>query len=284
MRLLVLICLFFSVSSALAETSLWKVSDDDGYLFIGGTIHVLSKADYPLPGAFNDVYSQSQKIYFETDIEEINSSEFQKRMLSALSYKDGETLQSSLKADIYKRLVSYCQSIGLPIERLQNLKPGIVSMSLILLELQRLGLAGSGVDNYFHHLAARDNKPIGQFETVDQQLGFIVNMGVGQENELIESTLNEIKDLPGLMKQLKVAWREGDSKKLDDISVKNVRQKFPQLYKSLFLDRNNAWVPKIEAMLKTKEIEMVLVGVGHLVGSDGIINQLARKGYKIQQL
>ena len=284
MRLSVSIFLFFTVTSALAETSVWKISNGVQYLFIAGTIHVLARSDYPLPGAFNDSYRQSQKVYFETDIEGVNNIEFQKKMLTALSYKDGKTLKTALKTDTYNRLASYCQSVGLPIEALHNLKPGVVSISLTLTELQRLGLAGSGVDNYFYQLAIKDKKLIGQFETVDQQLGFIINMGVGQENELIESTLDEIKDLPKLMKQLKGAWREGNSKRLDEIAVKNIRLEFPQLYKNLFLDRNNAWLPKIETMLNTNEIEMVLVGAGHLVGRDGIIDQLIRKGYKVQQL
>jgi len=44
-----------------------------------------------------------------------------------------------------------------------------------------------------------------------------------------------------------------------------------------------AWLPQIESMLTTPEIEMILVGVGHLVGSEGILNQLVERGYKVEQ-
>jgi uncharacterized protein YbaP (TraB family) len=47
-------------------------------------------------------------------------------------------------------------------------------------------------------------------------------------------------------------------------------------------DRNNKWMQKIEAMFATPEKEMVLVGSLHLVGDDGLLKQLRKKGYKIK--
>ena len=55
------------------------------------------------------------------------------------------------------------------------------------------------------------------------------------------------------------------------------------MYKSLIADRNDAWLPKIEAMLKTREVEFVLVGALHLAGDDGLLSQLATRGYKVRQ-
>jgi uncharacterized protein YbaP (TraB family) len=37
-------------------------------------------------------------------------------------------------------------------------------------------------------------------------------------------------------------------------------------------------------MLKTGEVEFVLVGALHLVGDEGVIAQLAAKGYTVQML
>ena len=51
-----------------------------------------------------------------------------------------------------------------------------------------------------------------------------------------------------------------------------------------FIRRNNAWIPQIEAMLNTNPTEAVLVGALHLVGNEGVLQQLRDRGYKVEQL
>ena len=51
----------------------------------------------------------------------------------------------------------------------------------------------------------------------------------------------------------------------------------------MLTQRNNAWIPKIEALFKTKKAIFVLVGILHLVGDDGLLNQLSAKGYQIEK-
>ena len=55
------------------------------------------------------------------------------------------------------------------------------------------------------------------------------------------------------------------------------------MYDELIVKRNNAWMPKIEAMLKTKQVEFILVGALHLAGEDGVLAKLASQGYSIQK-
>jgi uncharacterized protein YbaP (TraB family) len=40
----------------------------------------------------------------------------------------------------------------------------------------------------------------------------------------------------------------------------------------------------IDAYQKTLEKEFILVGAGHLVGPDGIVKALRKKGYKVEKL
>ncbi len=49
-----------------AETSVWKISNDDHITYLGGTVHILRESDYPLPDAFNEAFEQSSTIVFET--------------------------------------------------------------------------------------------------------------------------------------------------------------------------------------------------------------------------
>jgi len=49
-------------------------------------------------------------------------------------------------------------------------------------------------------------------------------------------------------------------------------------------DRNARWLPQIEAMLETEPTELVLVGLAHMAGSDGLIKLLTAKSYTVTQL
>jgi len=165
-----------------------------------------------------------------------------------------------------------------------NFKPGMVAMTMTVVELQRLGLVGVGVDAYYNEKSINDQKKLGQLESVEDQLEFISRMGEGREDEMLSYTMTDIAAIPGMWKLMKDAWRNGDMSKLRDIGIYPLKSDFPALYQSIIVDRNNAWMPQIEAFLKTGGVEFVLVGALHLAGDDGLLAQLASRGYKIQQL
>ena len=80
------------------------------------------------------------------------------------------------------------------------------------------------------------------------------------------------------------AWRKGDAEKIDELMAEDIKASQPKLYKKLITDRNRNWLPLIEAGQKRLQTRFVLVGVGHLVGPDGIIETLKKKGYKVEKL
>lgn len=281
------VCYFLGFALLIAgpvysETSLWRVSKDDAELYIGGTIHLLSTSDYPLPEAFDRVYRKADKLVLEVDLADFSGQQAQIAMMRRLQYVDGATLRDELNAETYAELQRFCLHAGIPIESLQNLKPPLVAISLMMFELHRLGLAEAGVDHFFSAKAKSDNKPVEALESLETQISALEQMGLGQENELILSTLREIQELPALLVELKSAWRSGDLDTLDELGIAPMRSDYPRLYRDLLVDRNNAWVPKIEAMLSTPERELILVGVLHLAGEKGVLQQLCERGYVVE--
>ncbi len=281
MRLFIILCLLLPLS-AFATTSLWRVSKDGHELFLGGTVHVLSPKDYPLPAEFTVAYEQAQKLVFETDLNSMNDPKIQAQWLQKLVYNNGQGLKNHLKAETYKALTDYLTQANIPLETIAQFKPTLVMLTLMMAELQRLGMADSGVDLFFNRKAIADKKNLGQLETVEKQLEVLENMAKGREDELILSTLSDLKQLPTLMNDLKTAWRTGNINKLDEIGVIPMRKDFPALYQIVLVERNNSWLPQIEAFLTTPETELILVGSLHLAGQDGLLAQLQRLGYKIE--
>ncbi|MCZ6882294.1 MAG: TraB/GumN family protein [Gammaproteobacteria bacterium] len=270
--------------STLAGSPVWKIEKNGYQLFIGGTIHMLAAADYPLPDAFDKAYRQSAQLVLETDMQKLQSPEFQVTMMRELTYSNGRNLKQVLNRDTYAALEQFFATRGVPMASIVNFKPGLVVTMMTVLEMQRLGLGGVGVDAYFSARAIDDRKKLGQLETVEAQIAFLAGMGAGQEDEMLRFSLDEVEQLPVLMKSIKAAWRRGDMKKIKELGISSLKKDFPRLHKELLVDRNNAWIPQIEAMLKTTEVELVLVGALHLAGEDGLLAQLSARGYKINML
>ena len=99
---------------------------------------------------------------------------------------------------------------------------------------------------------------------------------------MIEYALSDIENISEMMKSLKGAWRSGDMQSLQEIAIQPYIEQFPETFDALLNQRNNAWMPKIESMLKTAEVEFVLVGILHFAGEQGLLAQLKTLGYKIE--
>ena len=267
---------------AYAKSPVWKISKDGNHLFIGGTIHLLSQSDYPLPGAFEHAYKNSKLLVLETDLQKFSSPEFQPEIIKSSVYTGEQNITQFLKPDTLRDLEHLLTNRGIPLEAIIKLKPGMLSVTLTVLELQRLGLAGTGVDQFFSLRALNDSREIKYLETVSEQLEFISSMGEGNEDAFIEYMLSDLKNLPALLGTTKEAWKNGDNDRLRQAALDPWKERFPKLYNSMLVKRNNNWVPQIERMLKTKEVEFVLFGALHLAGEQGVLAQLKALGYKVE--
>nr|WP_232365178.1 TraB/GumN family protein [Salinimonas marina] len=86
------------------------------------------------------------------------------------------------------------------------------------------------------------------------------------------------------MTPMKDQWRAGDMQALHDTAMGDVAEQYPQVYDDLLVNRNHNWIPKIEAMMKSPEVELVLVGTLHMPGNEGVLALLKQKGYTLTQL
>lgn len=282
--LLSLALVFLLCTQALAESSVWKIQKGESVMYIGGTFHLLRQSDFPLPSEFEKAYRLSDILVFETDIGRFNEPLTQQKLLAKARYADGSTVDKHLSADTYKLLRQYCATNGIPLDKIKSYKPSFITLIIVTNELGKLGVVTEGVDTFFYKLATTDNKATQGLETVDTQIDFIVRMGEGNEDEFLTNAINDVKRIENTFETMVDAWERGDATKLDELIISEVKAKTPKLYQEMFLDRNNNWLPAIESYQDTPQKEFILVGAGHLVGPDGIIEALRKNGYKIEKL
>lgn len=276
--------LLLATSAVWAQSPVWEIEKDGRQMFIGGTIHLLKPQDYPLPPAFETAYRQSTAVIFETDLDRLQSPDFQQYMLRQLSYEEGRDLRQVLRADTYQQLARFFGERGVPMASVDRFKPGMVVMMMTMIELQRIGVSGAGVDDFFNRRRAEDSKEKGQLESSEDQVEFIASLGAGDPDAMLAYNLDDLEKLPETWQSMIRAWREGDMPAIDELTAMPLRQDFPEIYEALLVDRNHAWIPRIEALANTPRVEFVLVGAMHLAGDDGLLAELARRGYRVRQL
>lgn len=275
----------FYYSPLYAKSPVWKVTKGDKLLFIGGTIHLLSKDDYPLPSSFNLAFNASEDIIFETDIESAQSLTTQAKFLQVLMYQDGRTIEDDLKPETYDALVTFLEARNLPVSMFTRFTPAGINMTLVVLELQGLGITGeSGVEAHFNSQSKAQEKDVMWLETIDEQVSFIGRINDLDADLVTNSTLRDIKKLKDEWPKLLSAWREGDMDRLESLAINEMINESPELYQFMLADRNKNWVPEIKQMLDSPEVEFVLVGALHLAGKDSVLTMLANEGFKIEQL
>ncbi len=277
---------FVTTPFAQAQSSVWKVSNSGNYFYLAGTIHVLSPQDHPLPNEFYQAYKDADKLIFETDMSASKSSAYQQKFLSAMQGSNDDTLVKALNTATYERLKHYLNQRNIQITHFSKYYPWALSVTLSLIEYHRLGMVGEyGVEEHFYKKALLDKKPLGQLETVDQQIASIQSMGNIEANLMINYTLDDLAQLPEYIKVMKLNWRSGDLEALTNSPVvKKMREDFPELYNTLVVKRNNNWLPTLKALNHNNLTEFVMVGTLHLNAPDGLINQLKLAGFKVEPL
>ena len=282
-----LVCTILTTALAprsLAESAVWKASKGGNVVYLAGTCHVLRPQDFPLPAEFDTAFRASTRIFFETDIARMSSPEMQRRVEQEGRFQDGRTLENQLTPAAWKLARDYAEKAGLPAEHVRTFKPWFFILMLMGIELSKIGVTQDGVDAYFHREALKSRKPTGELESFESQFGFMINLGKGQESRMIESTIADLRELPAIFESMIAAWRGGNLSKLDELMLADMRREFPEMFRELIVMRNNAWMPKIAELLDSPETEMILVGVAHLAGPEGLLDLLRAKGCAIEQI
>jgi len=267
---------------------MWEVSDGDNSVYLLGSFHLLQEDDYPLSASVDAAFADAEVVFFEVPPEEMNDQAgVAKLMLKLGANPAGVTLQSKLKPETWAKLEKYMASNQMPIANFQGMKPWLVSMILSVTQLQNAGLkAELGLDKHFMTLAAEAKKPTRGLESIESQFQLFDNMTAAQQDDFLSQTIDESNDSNGTVEKMHSLWRNAKDKVLLTTLVADMKKDTPELYKSLNIDRNQAWAPQIRKFLDENHQDDALVVVGsmHLLGKDGVVDLLKKEGYKVKRL
>jgi len=262
---------------------LWEVRGKSNSVYLLGSIHFAKDDFYPLAKPIEQAYERSSIIVFEADLGEMKSMETQASLLKAGMCPAGETLSQLVGKETYSALQSWLRNKGGDPSMLDPMKPWLASVTVVALELQKLGFSpGKGIDEHFYSRAKADQKEIRGLETVDFQISLFAGLSREDSESLLKSMLEDAARFPKIFADVIEAWKTGNAAKIEQLLLEITKQ-YPAILKKFLSDRNRAWLPKIEELLTGNKNVFVVVGMGHLVGSDGVVQLLKKKGIQVEQ-
>lgn len=267
-----------------ADGAVWEVSHQGNRLYLGGTVHLMAASDLPFPEVYDRVYAQADLLVLETDLGAFSAGDEARQLRRQLQLPDGVRLEQRLSGPVYAQLRQLWQARGYPEAMFQDMTPAGVMLTLVMLELRRQGIDTQGPDLHYYLRATAEQKPVAGLEPVAEHIHYLASLGQGQEDELMRQTLNELPQLAASMQAIVAAWKAGDEQALEALVLSNLSYQLPGTYDKLLLERNRNWLPRLEQMLATPEKELVLVGVAHLVGRDGLLQALRLRGYRVEKV
>ena len=260
---------------------LFRVRGPNGAtLYLLGSVHLLSQDAAALPPQVDTAFERAKTVSLETSFDSVQMRAAELMMRGRFS--NGATLRSTLSPSAVPKVDSLLRSYGLTLDQVNGFKPWFVSMLLSQVAMQKMGFqAQFGVDMQLNARAKAAGKPVLGLESPDFQLGLFDGLSFAdQEQMLVDATADDAaKDLT----TIRDAWSVGNTAALDSLLNRRLASA-PGLRNALLTSRNRNWVPKLEQLIKGKDDALVVVGAGHLVGKDGVLELLKAKGYTIEQM
>lgn len=267
---------------------LWKVSDADNSLYLLGSFHLLKPDDYPLSAEVDAAFADAEALVFEVAPEELAAqAEVAAKFQHAAQYADGLSLSKVVPAQTLQKLEKMAAMSGASLATMENVEPWAVNLGLLIGVSQALGFRPEqGLDRHLMQRAAEAKKPAAGLETLDSQFAALDATPHAEQVADLDEFLSDPQKAIAKLQNMHAWWRAGDVARLDGELREEMARERPDSYRRINVDRNRAWLPKLEARLQQPGTDdtLVVVGALHLLGSDGVVEMLRAKGYQVERI
>jgi uncharacterized protein YbaP (TraB family) len=264
---------------------LWKVSDADSTVYLLGSFHLLKKTDYPLPADVEQAFGDAERLVFEVAPEELADPSVPMRMMQRAVQPGDAAFGKVAPAPVADQVRAELTKLGLPAAQFDQFEPWMVSITMVTVLAQKLGYAGEdGLDRHLMQRAKDAGKPTAGLETLDSQLDAMDATPVAEQLASLAESVADGEDMGARLDELHAAWRAADVASLEKLAVDEMRTKTPDTYRRLNVERNRAWMPKVQALLDGRDDALVVVGAVHLLGRDGLVAQLKSRGLRVERV
>lgn len=261
----------------------WRITRGRGRVFLMGFGDAKTSDESWLTPAIQRAFRESSELWLEVAPPDISpgqdaaSKAKADAVYESLSHEPpGRTFFDELDPKVRTRTLACMANLGVSKEKVESLRPwsAYYAINSAFWSHQKLAYEPVYVDEVLRTLAVEQGKRV-QYEMPSGVAfaRFMAAMPQKAQSQYIEWLLDFFEDR--LDDVASFGWMKGDpvAKGLD-----RMRAKMPQLYQSMQVQRNSWWARKINDLLASAGTYFVAIGELHVLGPDGIPNQLKRRG------
>lgn len=266
---------------------IWSVSDDDTVIYLFGLPNLMSEDVQWRNGVFDAALAGADVVVLEADRASPEAQALVQQAIPQIGvYRDGRTLSSVLDDDTRARTEAVSASLGIPFQALDQLKPWLAANQLQSVMVQGAGLMEAPTPGAVISMeAARSGGSLVYLEGPIDLLEAVGALPESSQIGLFEQALEMIENDPEQPRRVLTAWATGDLDALAEAFHGAGAWPDEAVRSAMLVDRNARWQAAIESRLENDAgVIFVAVGIGHLVGPDSLVRELAAAGYQVTRL
>src|SRR6266436_5288699 len=247
-------------AEVLPKCCVWRVTNAKAPFYLVGSIHALSRKDYPLPRPYELALKDARRLLFEFDPN--RGLEFEKKLAAAGKYPPGQNIRSKIDPKLLAWLRENVSPVNMDHNRLKKSRPKVanfdtslaykpwwIAQHLVDTRNSSNMSTSHGLDDYLVARARKMGQEIDGLESVDEHVAVLGGLPDRDSEFLLRDALNQSKSGEGEFTGMRNAWRKGDTAALWAGDA-HLRKEAPQIAARFIDQRNIKWIPRIEAELK----------------------------------
>ena len=279
-----------SASDTLSTTGplLYRVTDTNGNVaWVFGSIHVGRDDFYPLPDYVTTALESADAVAVEYDIVAAEKNMY--AQLSAqqqCTYSFGDSIRNHISAELYNKAAS---EIGVYSALYDQYIPALWA---VLIEQSRFPLGGKeyGVDRHIINTAYSLDLPVYDIESASQQYAMLASFSEELQVLLLEQALKTTTDeYQRNLDQLMNDWLIGNKQGIYDYACTTPTDLtteeavlYAEYQEKMLTNRDKNMTDFLIDAMNNGEKLFVCVGSAHVIGTNGIVEQLQAKGYTVE--
>ncbi len=271
-----LACLCLGLTARAEGPALWTFSDDDTTVHLFGSIHLMKPGVDWYVDEVKEAFEASETLVVEANVLEADPQVLQQKTIELGQFQGDDKLSNYVSEETMAKLV---EAFGGTRAQIEQFRPWFASIQLVNVLAARAGFRPDlGIDAVLLEKAVAQDMSIRALESLDYQLNLLASIGDTEQAEALELSLEQYDDVNALFDEMSTDWLEEDTQGLDAVLLQPARDETPELFEAIFTNRNQTWVDPITALLEVPGTHFVVVGAGHLVGEDSVVDLLEQRG------
>ncbi|MCX5740580.1 MAG: TraB/GumN family protein, partial [Proteobacteria bacterium] len=265
----------------------WEAQSENGArLFLLGSVHIGDGRELVLDPRIEKDWAEAHELVVELDTTTLSPVDAVDATNRFGLLPRGTTLRDVVNPDTYKQVAKYMKQREYPIERIDRMRPWLVAQVVTQLEYAAAGLeAENGVDVAMMRRAT-GRKGIVPLESLEEQAALFAGLPAPLQEKMLVEILREAQALLAVTRATLAAWEQGDEETLSGLLFSNASGDavLTEFYERVFYGRNRAMTDRLVTISADGRPRFVVVGTGHLIGSQGIPELLAQRGFRVERV